>query len=61
MNIYDAYPTAVEYAGREYAVDLSYDRVLRCFDIQADDSLTQEDKILAEAALLIEKPPRGLA
>lgn len=61
MNIYDAYPQTVEYEGRVYAVNLAYDRVLRCFDIQADDILTHEDKIRAQAALLIERPPRSLA
>lgn len=61
MNIYDPYPDSVEYNGRIYAVNLAYDRVLRCFDIQSDDVLTHEDKILAQAALLIEKPPRSLA
>jgi hypothetical protein len=60
VNIYDEYPHSVECNGRVYAVNLSYDRVLRCFDIQADDVMTQEDKIIAQAGLLIEKPPRSL-
>lgn len=61
MNVYDEYPSRIELEGKAYALDLSYDRVLRVMDIQSMEELTAEDKLAAQCAWLLdarEKLPR---
>lgn len=53
MNIYDEYPTSVEYEGKTYQLNLAYDRVLRVLDIQKDEQLTAYDRIEAQCVLLL--------
>lgn len=60
MNIYDEYPRTVIYNGREYAVNLAYDRVLRCLDIQQDNDLVPADKLDLMAEMLIIRPPKSI-
>lgn len=61
MNIYDPYPTEVEYQGKSYRVNLEYDRVLRALDVQQDKLLTAQDKLIAQIQLLLPRPPSTLA
>lgn len=61
MNIYDDYPERVICEGKTYALNFSYDRVLRCLDIQKDPVLTMQDKVDAQAELLIIRPPRDFS
>lgn len=53
MNIYDDFPTEIDYNGKTIKLNLSYDRVLRVLDIQEDDRLTAQDRIEAQCALLL--------
>ncbi len=61
MNIYDDYPERVICEGKVYALNFSYDRVLRCIDIQKEPLLTMRDKVDAQAELIIDHPPRDFA
>ena len=54
MNIYDPYPTTVTANGREYAVNLAYDRVLRCIDTEDDPGLFTADKRVIQCAWLLD-------
>ena len=54
MNIYDPYPDSVEVDGRVFALNLAFDRVLRVIDVQDDETLTEEDKIYVQCALLLD-------
>ena len=53
MNVYDDYPTSVIYDGKQYALNLAYDRVLCAIDIQDDTQLTAEDRIETQCVLLL--------
>lgn len=53
MNIYDPYPTEVEYDGRSYRLNLAYDRVLMALDAQDDSQMTTEDRLEAQCVLLL--------
>lgn len=53
MNIYDDYPDSVLYGGKEYKLNLAYDRVLRALDIQDDAQLTAGDRLEAQCVLLL--------
>lgn len=53
MNIYDPYPDRVEADGKEYKLNLAYDRVLMVIDAQDDPTLTDEDRIELQARLLL--------
>lgn len=59
-NIFDPYPDNVTVNGKTYAIDLSFDNVLLAVDAAADPLLTQEDKVDAQAQLLIVNPPKNL-
>lgn len=53
MNIYDPYPDRVEANGRVYQLDLAYDRVLRCIDVEEEPGLTSADKRVIQCAWLL--------
>lgn len=53
MNIYDPYPDKVTANGREYALNLAYDRVLRCIDMESEPGLTTADKRIVQCAWIL--------
>lgn len=53
MNIYDAYPEEIKIDGKPYALNMSFDRVLRVFDVQDMEELTAADKLEVQCALLL--------
>lgn len=54
MNIYDPYPNSVEANGKRYALDLSFDRVLRVIDMEDAKDLTPSDRVSVQCALLLD-------
>lgn len=54
MNIYDPYPDTVTVGCKPYALDLAFDNVLRCIDIENDPALTMQDRRFVQCALLLE-------
>lgn len=60
MNIYDAYPDAVELDGKVYALNLAYDRVLMAVDLNDDPCLTFEDRTEAQCVLLLQNGYKDL-
>lgn len=54
MNIYDEYPEKVTANGRVYALNLAYDRVLRCIDTEDEPGLMTADKRVIQCAWLLE-------
>ena len=54
MNIYDPYPDRVTANGREYALNLAYDRVLHCIDTEDEPGLMAADKRVIQCAWLLE-------
>ena len=53
MNIYDPYPEEVTANGRKYALNLAYDRVLRCIDMESEPGLTTADKRFIQCAWVL--------
>ena len=59
MNIYDPYPDRVTVDGKTYRLDLRWDNVLRAMDAQANDALSQRDRLTVMLTLLLKhKPPK---
>jgi hypothetical protein len=56
MMIYDPYPDRVEVKGREYELNLAYDRVLRVIDLQDAEYLTPSDKLEVQCKMLLADP-----
>ena len=53
MNIYDEYPTEIQFDGKQIKLDLAYDNVLRVLDIQEDNTMTSLDRLEAQCVLLL--------
>ncbi|EIV0113033.1 hypothetical protein L6X95_002570, partial [Enterococcus faecalis] len=45
MRLNDPLVTTVEFEGKEYPLDLSFDNVLDVFDILSDENLFPEEKM----------------
>ena len=62
MNIYDPYPDRVTVDGKTYRLDLRWDNVLRAMDAQANDDLSQRDRLTVMLTLLLKRrPPKDMA
>ena len=55
-TIYDPYPDRVEFEGKEYLLDLTYDNVLKAIDVYNDDNLLRSDRVEIMCALLLACP-----
>ena len=60
MNIYDDYPNSVVIDGKKYSLNLSYDRVLMCIDLQDDETMTIQDRTETQCVLLLERGYKDL-
>jgi hypothetical protein len=54
MNIFDRYPDSVEVKGKEYALDLAFDRVLCAIDAADDPGLMATDRLAVQCALVLD-------
>lgn len=61
MTVFEPYPDRVTVDGKVYRLDLRYDLVLRAMDAQAEDALSQEDKVDVMLRLLLKRrPPKDM-
>ena len=60
MRLNDALITSFIYEGKEYQIDLSFDKVLDAFDIQADDYFRDHEKAETCIALLTGQDVKGI-
>ncbi len=60
MNIYDDYPNSVVIDGKQYNLNLSYDRVLMAVDLQDDATMTIQDRTETQCVLLLERGYKDL-
>jgi hypothetical protein len=60
MNIYDDYPNSVVIDGKQYNLNLAYDRVLMVVDLQDDATMTIQDRTETQCVLLLERGYKDL-
>ena len=53
MNIYDAFPEAVDFDGETLPLNLAFDNVLRALDAGEDEGLSRADRIEAQCLILL--------